>query len=253
MAAEIANQAEIFFARHARHRPVVMDARDRLHAPAIALTQTHAVDALQAADIRFAIAAERDCLVGGQSARHAVDPQALCLNGCAQRLIHRLVQLGQLLQAGLDPGMHAGDQLDLRLAIVGGDMRMRQRRTQRQRVWCQRQHAVGQRTQAFLFDAAANPAQLRTGECAHALGTVAHVGVPLLSTRDSNRVRRPLHVWGHKHPSQGFRQRPAWPGSRAVWRRAGGACSPVAAWPAAPGYCFARPHRRSASPALRRR
>jgi hypothetical protein len=46
LAAEIADQAEILLAAHAGQRPVVVDARDGLHAPPIAVAQAHAVHAL---------------------------------------------------------------------------------------------------------------------------------------------------------------------------------------------------------------
>jgi hypothetical protein len=74
------------------------------------------------------------------------------------------VHLRQLGQAFLNPRMHAGDQLQLRFAVIRGDVRVRQRRAQRRRVRGQCQAAIGQRTQAFLLDPAAYALQARWRE-----------------------------------------------------------------------------------------
>jgi hypothetical protein len=70
--------------------------------------------------------------------------------------VHELVDLGQLVQALLHAQVRAGDELQLRLAVVGGDVRVRERRAQRQRVRREGQAAGGQHAQAFFLDAAAN-------------------------------------------------------------------------------------------------
>ena len=127
-------------------RPVVVDARNRLHAPPVAVRQAHAVDALGAADVRVAIAAYRNRLVGGQAAGHAAHPQHLV----ADVAVDELVDLGQLALAGQRVRVHAGDQLELRLAVVGGDVRVRERRAQRRRVRRKGQIARGQHAQAFF-------------------------------------------------------------------------------------------------------
>ena len=67
--------------------------------------------------------------------------------------IDGLVDFGQLAQAVVHAGVHAGDQLQLRLAVVGGDVRVRQGRPQRQRVRGQGQLAIAIDAQAFAFDA----------------------------------------------------------------------------------------------------
>ncbi len=54
----------------------------------------------------------------------------------------------------------AGDQLELRLAEIGGDVRVRQRRSERRGMRRQRERAVRPRAQALLLDAAAHAAQL---------------------------------------------------------------------------------------------
>src|SRR2546426_115707 len=61
---------------------------------------------------------------------------------------------GELLQAGLHAAVHAGDQLELRLAEIGGDVRVRERRAERRRVRRLRKRAVGTHAQALLLDAA---------------------------------------------------------------------------------------------------
>jgi hypothetical protein len=75
------------------------------------------------------------------------------------RAVDELVDLGQLARAGLGVGVHAGDQLELAFAVVGGDVRVRQRRAQRLRVRRQRQAVARHHAQAFLLDAAAHAAQ----------------------------------------------------------------------------------------------
>ena len=77
MAPEVADQREVLARSDSLgQRQVVVDARDRLHAPAVAVRQPHAVDALGAADVGRAVAADRDLLVGRQPARHARRPTA---------------------------------------------------------------------------------------------------------------------------------------------------------------------------------
>ena len=137
-------------------RPVVVDAGDGLHAPAVAVRQAHAVHALGAAHVRRAVAADRDGLVGRQAARHAGDPQHLV----AQRAVGELVDLqsalpGRSRALACTPVISSSCDF----AVVGGDVRMRQRRAQRLRMRRQGQRAVRRGAQAFLFDAAADALQ----------------------------------------------------------------------------------------------
>jgi hypothetical protein len=87
--------------------------------------------------------------------QHAGNPQHLV----AQGAVRELVDLQQFLQAALGRGVHAGDQLQLRLAVVGGNVRVRQRRAQEVRMRRQGQPTVRRGAQAFFFDAAANALQ----------------------------------------------------------------------------------------------
>jgi hypothetical protein len=106
------------------------------------------------------VAPDRDRLVGRQVAGHARGPQHLL----ADRAHRELVDLGQLLQAAVGIGMHAGDQLELALAEVGGDVRMGERRAERYRMRREGERAVGAHAQAFLLDAAAQVAEGAGGQ-----------------------------------------------------------------------------------------
>ncbi len=131
-------------------RKIVMDAGDDLHAAAVAMRQPVAVDGLHAPDVGAAVPCQRDQVIGRQLARHARAPEQLV----AELPVDSLVQLGQLLQAGLDAGVHAGDQLELGLAEVRGDVRVRKRGAEPGRMRRGRERAIGIDAQAFLFDAA---------------------------------------------------------------------------------------------------
>src|SRR5712671_5729180 len=60
----------------------------------------------------------------------------------------------QLFQAAVHVGVHAGDQLELALAEIGGDVRVGERRAERRRMRRDRERAVGPNAEAFLLDAA---------------------------------------------------------------------------------------------------
>ena len=55
--------------------------------------------------------------------------------------------------------MHAGDEFELRLAEIGGDVRVRQRRTERRWMRRMRQGTIKGGPQTFLFKPAAHAAQ----------------------------------------------------------------------------------------------
>ena len=79
--------------------------------------------------------------------------------------IDELVNLSELLHAGVGVRVHAGDELELRLAEVGRDMRMRQRRAERERMRSRRKPAVRRDAQAFFLDAAHESAQCVHRQC----------------------------------------------------------------------------------------
>ncbi len=98
MPAEVADQREIrLVARVLGEREVVVDARDRLHAPAVPIRQAGAVHGLRAPEVGGAVASERNLVLARQLARHAAGPQELV----ADRAIDRLVDLRQLAHARL--------------------------------------------------------------------------------------------------------------------------------------------------------
>src|SRR6476620_1317838 len=108
--AEIADQAEVLLVSDAGQRAVVVDAGDRLRAPAVAVREAEAIHGLRASDVGGAIAADREQVVRRQVARHARAPQDLL----ADRPVDDLVDVRELLQAPLDARVHAGDELELR-------------------------------------------------------------------------------------------------------------------------------------------
>ncbi len=182
-APEVADEREIRFVRFAetRNRPdrvgqgkVVVDTGNHLHAPAIAVRQACAVHRLHAPDVGAAIAADRNGVIGGQPARHARAPHHFV----AERAIDNLVDPGEFLEAGLDAGVHAGDQLELRLTEISGDVRMGQRRAERQRVRGHRELALGAHAQALLLDAAANALQYGGRKSAQAFLDLVQAAVP---------------------------------------------------------------------------
>ena len=155
MSAEVADQAKVLLAADIGQRPVVVDARDGLHAPTVAMAQATAVHGLGLRHIRRTILAQRNFVIARQATWHARHPQPLIAHGAQGELLH----IGQLLQANIGVGMHTGDQFHLGFAEIGGDMGVREGRAQRLGVRGHGQHAAGQGAQAFFFHAAADSAQ----------------------------------------------------------------------------------------------
>ena len=174
IAAEIADQAEVLGIAQVRQRPVVVDAGNRLHATAIAVAQTHAVHALGAAHVGIAVAAERNGFIGRQAAGHAGHPQHFVAMA-RQHTVHLLVDARELVQAGIGTGVRPRNQLDLRFAEVGGDVRVCERRAQLPGMRRERQLAVRQRAQAFLFHAAQHARQAVCRDRVQPLFERAHV------------------------------------------------------------------------------
>ena len=82
---------------------------------------------------------------------------------------HELVHLREFVQALLHAQVRAGDQLQLRLAVIGGDAGVRQRSAQSQRVRRQSQAPLGQHTQAFFLNATADAHQALCGQAGDAV------------------------------------------------------------------------------------
>jgi hypothetical protein len=152
MAPEVAEQREVLVARASRQGEVV-DAGDGRAGHGG--TRGGAIDGLRLADVGAAVAADGNGVVRGQTARHARAPQQLV----ADLTVDRLVDRGELLEAALHAGVHAGDELELRFAEIGGDVRMRERRPEPRRVRRRGERAVGPNAEALLLDAAPDPVQ----------------------------------------------------------------------------------------------
>src|SRR2546430_6770207 len=127
-----------------------MNAGNRLHAPAVTMRESNAIDGLCAAYIRGTEMGDRDCTLAGQLARHARAPKHLV----ADVTVDEPMQVFQLVQTGVRGRMHARDELELRFAEVRGDVRMSERGAERTRVRRHRKGSVRPDAQALFFDAA---------------------------------------------------------------------------------------------------
>ena len=224
--AEVADQREVVGVRQ-RHgqREVVVDAGDRLHAPAVAVREAGPVDGLRAPQVGRAVATERDRVLLRQLARHAAAPQELV----ADRAVDRLVDLDELAHAGVAGRVHAGDELELRLREVRRDVRMGERGAERPRVRRGRERAVRPHAQAFLLDAAHEAGQRFAGQGVEAVdfghrGSGGGVAVPRRGRKSIVARRSPpaaprvcgsIILGGRTHP---FR-RPRVPMQRGRHRR----------------------------------
>ena len=123
---------------------------DGLHHAAVAHQQPVAIDVLDAPRVRVAKACNRHRRLAAYDARHRRRPQQLL----AQVRIDELVQVAQVLQQFLVVVEGRRDQLGQRFRIVGGDVRIGQRRAQRARVRRLRDVAIGRDPQRFALQAA---------------------------------------------------------------------------------------------------
>lgn len=103
-----------------------MDAGDALHGLAVAQRQALAVDVLQAADHRVAVAGDRDALLVRQLAGHRRAPQVFAVQLRTGEAMDAL----EVAQGVGDVGFRGRDEFQQRLGIVGGDLRMGQGRAQ---------------------------------------------------------------------------------------------------------------------------
>ena len=151
MAAEIADEREVFVVgARVGEREVVVDAGDRLHAPAVAVREARAIDGLGTADVGGPVAADGNRSLRRKLAGHARAPQQLI----ADRPIDDLVNFRDFRDARIGAGVYAGNELELRLAEVGRDVRVLERRAERCRMRSRRERSVGPHAQALLFDSA---------------------------------------------------------------------------------------------------
>ena len=161
-----------------RQGEVVVNAGNALHGLAVAQGQALAVHVLQAADIGVAVAGDRNHLFLGQRAGHRRAPQVLV----AELAVGETVDALQLFQRLRRVGARGGDELQQRLGIVGGDLRVGQGRAQRLRVRGQGQLAVAVNAQAFAFDAVQALAEQRQ------VGALAEQGQATGQKRAQSRI-----------------------------------------------------------------
>ena len=76
------------------------------------------------------------------------------------------MDVGQFRQAGTDRIMRIGYQFELRLAEVGGDVRVRQWRAEPCRMGCFGEAAIRSHAQAFFFNTAVEAAEHLGRKCA---------------------------------------------------------------------------------------
>ena len=145
-----------------RHGKIVVHARNGLHAPAVTMREAIAVYGLGAPEVGVAVLSERNVIVGRQAARHAGAPQQFV----AHVAVDNLVDFGELGETGVNARVHAGDQFQLGLAEIGGDVRVRERRAEPGRMRRIREHAVRTDAQAFLFDSAPEACEYLARKCA---------------------------------------------------------------------------------------
>ena len=98
MPAKVTDQPKVGFTGQVWHRPVVVNARDGLHAPAVAVAQAIAVDRLGLADVGAAVAADWNMVFLGQAGGHAGGPKKLARLG-VERLAGELMDVLQFAQA----------------------------------------------------------------------------------------------------------------------------------------------------------
>lgn len=232
-----------------RQGEVVVDAGDALHGLAVAQRQALAVDVLQAADHRAAVAGDRDALLVRQLAGHRWAPQVFAVQFRTGEAVDAL----EIAQSVGDVGFRRRDELQQGLGVVGSDLRMGQGRTQGPGVGGERQLAVAIDSQAFALDAMqalGQQGQVGCGaEQSQAAGEkIAQVGIPCDRVPD----RSPQYEGGPSGLQEGGRKcvfASSWGRSprlrREPSRRAPGTdrdrrCAPFCRMAAAPVYNWAK-------------
>ena len=136
-------------------RVVVVDAGDALHGLAVAQRQALAVDVLQPAGVGAAIAGDGNVRLVRQRAGHGGAPQVFAVELAAGETVDAF----QLVEGLRRIGAGAGDELQQRLGIIGGDLLVGQRRAQGGRVRGEGQPALFIDPQGLAFDAVQRLAQ----------------------------------------------------------------------------------------------
>ena len=111
-------------------RVIEMRAGDGLHQAAVAGLQAAPVHFLEVPAVRTAVARDRHLGLAGDLARHRRGPQHFV----AEPPHHKVVQVPEVARQRLVVGEGRRHQLEQRLGIIGGDVRVAQRAAQLQRV-----------------------------------------------------------------------------------------------------------------------
>ena len=131
-----------------RERVVEVDARDRLHHPPVALAEADPVDVLHAADVRAAVAGDRDLGVVLDPAGHAGRPEQFL----AQLAVDELVDVAEVLLQFPGARERRRHELDQGFRVVGRDVRVGQRRAERRRMRRLRDLPVGRDPERLPLD-----------------------------------------------------------------------------------------------------
>ena len=137
------------------HRPepvregvVEVHARDRLHHPPVAQAEADPVDVLHAADVRAAVARDRDLAVVPDPAGHAGRPQELV----AEFAVDELVDVAQVLLQLPGSRERRGHELDQGFRVIRRDVRVGQCRAERPGVGRLRDPPVGRDPERLPLD-----------------------------------------------------------------------------------------------------
>src|SRR5690606_644349 len=128
---------------------VEVDARDGLHHAAVSITEAASIHLFHAADVGASVASDRNALLAFEYAGHARGPQQLR----AEMAVDELMQIAQILQQLPGLGKRGRDELDQRFGIVGRDVLVSQRRTERRRMRALLDPALRRDPQRLFLDA----------------------------------------------------------------------------------------------------
>ena len=128
---------------------------DRLHHAPVAMAEPAAVGGFHPGRVGAAVLRNRYAGIALDHAGHARGPQDFIVELAVDETLG-IVEKAQRIAKMVE---RRGHQFEQRLGIIGGDTRVRQRRTQRARMRGLRNAAVGGDAQAFLFETDLAPLQ----------------------------------------------------------------------------------------------
>ena len=100
-----------------RQRKVVVDARNGLHQPPVAVAEAVAIDFFHAGDIGTAVLGHRNAVIAVHHTGHAGRPEHLVV----QLAVGEAVDVRQRIQGLFNAGIHRRDELHQRFGVVRGD------------------------------------------------------------------------------------------------------------------------------------